>query len=235
MLVSVQDITAGYGSVTVIKNISLEVDRGEWVAVIGGNGAGKSTLFRVISGLVRPRSGKIYFEGRELTALPPHEIVNKGIIQVPEGRMLFPKMNVIDNLLLGGRNRRARNNVNESLKKVYDLFPILEKRASQEAGTLSGGEQQMLATARGLMALPRVLLLDEPSLGLAPLMVREIFNSLQILNKEGMTILMVEQNVVVSLKNAERAYVLENGEIVMSGSSKDLINDDRTKQAYLGI
>jgi len=235
LLVSVQDITAGYGSVTVIKNISLEVDRGEWVAVIGGNGAGKSTLFRVISGLVRPRSGKIYFEGRELTALPPHEIVNKGIIQVPEGRMLFPKMNVIDNLLLGGRNRRARNNVNESLKKVYDLFPILEKRASQEAGTLSGGEQQMLATARGLMALPRVLLLDEPSLGLAPLMVREIFNSLQILNKEGMTILMVEQNVVVSLKNAERAYVLENGEIVMSGSSKDLINDDRTKQAYLGI
>ncbi|MBW1681224.1 MAG: ABC transporter ATP-binding protein [Deltaproteobacteria bacterium] len=234
-MVSVQDITAGYGSVTVIKNISLEVDRGEWVAVIGGNGAGKSTLFRVISGLVRPRSGKIYFEGRELTALPPHEIVNKGIIQVPEGRMLFPKMNVIDNLLLGGRNRRARNNVNESLKKVYDLFPILEKRASQEAGTLSGGEQQMLATARGLMALPRVLLLDEPSLGLAPLMVREIFNSLQILNKEGMTILMVEQNVVVSLKNAERAYVLENGEIVMSGSSKDLINDDRTKQAYLGI
>jgi len=235
LLVSVQDITAGYGSVTVIKNISLEVDRGEWVAVIGGNGAGKSTLFRVISGLVRPRSGKIYFEGRELTALPPHEIVNKGIIQVPEGRMLFPKMNVIDNLLLGGRNRRARNNVNESLKKVYDLFPILEKRASQEAGTLSGGEQQMLATARGLMALPRVLLLDEPSLGLAPLMVREIFNSLQILNKEGMTILMVEQNVVVSLKNAERAYVLENGEIVMSGSSKDLINDDRTKQAYMGI
>ncbi|MBW2102593.1 MAG: ABC transporter ATP-binding protein [Deltaproteobacteria bacterium] len=234
-MVSVQDITAGYGSVTVIKNISLEVDRGEWVAVIGGNGAGKSTLFRVISGLVRPRSGKIYFEGRELTALPPHEIVNKGIIQVPEGRMLFPKMNVIDNLLLGGRNRRARNNVNESLKKVYDLFPILEKRASQEAGTLSGGEQQMLATARGLMALPRVLLLDEPSLGLAPLMVREIFNSLQILNKEGMTILMVEQNVVVSLKNAERAYVLENGEIVMSGSSKDLINDDRTKQAYMGI
>ena len=235
MRLSVKDITAGYGAVAVIKGVSLEVSTGEWVVVIGSNGAGKSTLFKVISGLLRPKSGNIFLDDRELTALPSHEIVNLGVIQVPEGRMLFPKMNVKDNLLLGGRNTRARTHIADNLEKVYDLFPVLEKRATQEAGTLSGGEQQMVAIGRGLMALPRVLLLDEPSLGLAPLLVKDIFGSLDVLNKDGMTILLVEQNVIVSLKTAQRGYVLENGEIVMSGKSEDLMNDDRTKRAYLGI
>jgi branched-chain amino acid transport system ATP-binding protein len=232
---SVNSITAGYCAVAVIRGVSLEVSTGEWVVVIGGNGAGKSTLFKVISGLVRPKSGHIYLDDRDLTALPSHEIVNLGVIQVPEGRMLFPGMNVKDNLLLGGRNRRARMHIAENLEKVYDLFPILKKRAAQEAGTLSGGEQQMVAVGRGLMALPRVLLLDEPSLGLAPLLVNEIFGSLDLLNKGGMTIFLVEQNVIVSLKTARRGYVLENGQIVMSGSSEDLMKDDRTRRAYLGI
>jgi len=232
---SVKDITAGYGAVDVIREVSLEVSKGEWVVVIGSNGAGKSTLFKVISGLVKPKSGNVFLDDRELTTLPSHEIVDLGVIQVPEGRMLFPRMNVRDNLLLGGRNTRARTHIPENLEKVYDLFPILKKRASQEAGTLSGGEQQMVAIGRGLMALPRVLLLDEPSLGLAPLLVKEIFGSLAVLNKDGMTILLVEQNVIVSLKSAQRGYVVENGEVVMSGKSQDLMNDDRTKQAYLGI
>jgi len=211
------------------------VSTGEWVVVIGSNGAGKSTLFKVISGLLRPKSGNIFLDDRELTTLPSHEIVNLGVIQVPEGRMLFPKMNVKDNLLLGGRNTRARTHIADNLEKIYDLFPVLKKRATQEAGTLSGGEQQMVAIGRGLMALPRVLLLDEPSLGLAPLLIKDIFGSLDVLNKDGMTILLVEQNVIVSLKTAQRGYVLENGEIVMSGKSEDLMNDDRTKRAYMGI
>jgi branched-chain amino acid transport system ATP-binding protein len=232
---SVKDITAGYGAVAVIKDVSLEVSTAEWVVVIGSNGAGKSTLFKVISGLLRPKSGNVFLDDRELTALPSHEIVNLGIIQVPEGRMLFPRMNVKDNLLLGGRNTRARTHIADNLEKVYDLFPVLKKRATQEAGTLSGGEQQMVAIGRGLMALPRVLLLDEPSLGLAPLLVKDIFGALDGLNKEGMTILLVEQNVIVSLKTAQRGYVLENGEVIMSGRSEDIMNDDRTKRAYLGI
>ena len=235
MRLSVKEVTAGYGAVAVIRGISLEVSTGEWVVVIGSNGAGKSTLFKVISGLLKPASGHVFLDDRELTALPSHDIVNLGVIQVPEGRMLFPRMNVRDNLLLGGRNIRARMHVAKNLEKVYDLFPVLKIRGAQEAGTLSGGEQQMVAIARGLMAAPKVLLLDEPSLGLAPLLVHEIFGSLDVLNKDGMTILLVEQNVIVSLKTAQRGYVLENGEVLMSGKSEDLMKDDRTKQAYLGI
>jgi branched-chain amino acid transport system ATP-binding protein len=231
----VKDVTAGYGAVAVIRGISLEVSTGEWVFVIGSNGAGKSTLFKVISGLLKPASGHVFLDDRELTALPSHDIVNLGVIQVPEGRMLFPRMNVRDNLLLGGRNIRARMHVAKNLEKVYDLFPVLKIRGAQEAGTLSGGEQQMVAIGRGLMAAPKVLLLDEPSLGLAPLLVNEIFESLDALNKDGMTILLVEQNVIVSLRTAQRGYVLENGEVLMSGKSEDLMKDDRTKQAYLGI
>ncbi len=235
MLLRVEGVTAGYGKVAVIRDVSLDVDRGEWVVVIGGNGTGKSTLFKVISGLVRPRSGKVLLETTELTALASYEIVNLGVIQVPEGRMVFPRMNVKENLLLGGRNERARGHVAENLKRVYQLFPILKARERQEAGTLSGGEQQMLATGRGLMAMPQVLLLDEPSLGLAPLLVTEIFRTLKTLNTEGLTILLVEQNVVVSLRSSHRGYVLENGKIIMSGSSQELMKDERTKEAYLGI
>ena len=235
MLLNVKEVTAGYGAVAIVKDVSLEVDKGEWVVVIGGNGAGKSTLFKVISGLLKCKSGKVFLDGRELTTLPSHEIVNLGVIQVPEGRMIFPRMNVKENLLLGGRNKRARDHIAFNLEKVYQLFPILDKRAGQEAGTLSGGEQQMLAIGRGLMAMPRVLLLDEPSLGLSPLLVTNIFTALEGLNQDGMTILLVEQNVIVSLKSSHRAYVLENGQIAISGKSQDIIKDERTKRAYLGV
>jgi len=234
LLLSVKRITAGYGKVAVVKNVSLEVDKGEWVVVIGGNGAGKSTLFRVISGLIRPKSGKVFLSDSELSALPSSEIVNLGVIQVPEGRMVFPRMNVKENLLLGGRNKRARDHIVSTLENVYNLFPILDKRATQEAGTLSGGEQQMLAIGRGLMARPRILLLDEPSWGISPLLVTDIFRAMEELNKDGMTILLVEQNVVASLKKSHRAYIMENGEITMNGNSQDLIKDEQIKRAYLG-
>jgi len=234
LLLSVEKITAGYGTVAIIKDISLEVNKGEWVVVIGGNGAGKSTLFRVISGLMKPKTGKVLLDGYDLTALPSHAIVELGVIQVPEGRLIFPRMNVKENLLLGGRNTRAKPHIASTLEKVYHLFPKLKERETQEGGTLSGGEQQMLAIGRGLMALPRVLMLDEPSLGLAPIMVAEIFKTLHMLNQEGMTILLVEQNVVMSLKSSQRGYVIENGQIALSGNSQDLIQDERTKRAYLG-
>ena len=235
MLLSVENVTAGYGALTIIKDLSLEVNVGEWVVVIGGNGAGKSTLFKVISGLMKPKTGKVLLDGSDLTSLSPHEIVELGVIQVPEGRMIFPYMNVKENLLLGGRNSRARPHIASTLEKVYQLFPKLKERETQQGGTLSGGEQQMLAIGRGLMALPRVLMLDEPCLGLAPILIGEIFKTLHVLNQEGMTILLVEQNVITSLKSSQRGYVIENGQIALSGNSQDLIQDERTKRAYLGI
>ena len=234
MLLSVEKITAGYGALAVIKDISLGVNKGEWVVVIGGNGAGKSTLFRVISGLMKPKAGRVLLENSDLTTLPTHEIVDLGIIQVPEGRLIFPRMNVKENLLLGGRNPRAKPHIASSLEKVYQLFPKLKEREAQEGSTLSGGEQQMLAIGRGLMAMPKILMLDEPSLGLAPILVAEIFRTLHVLNQEGMTLLLVEQNVVMSLKSSQRGYVIENGQIVLSGNSQDLIQDERTKRAYMG-
>lgn len=234
-MLSVEKITGGYGAVLTVKGVSIGVKKDEWVVVIGGNGVGKSTLFKIVSGLIKPKSGKVLLDDSEITAFPPHEIVNKGIIQVPEGRQIFPRMDVKENLLLGGRNPRARAHIASNMEKVYRLFPVLKKRETQEAGTLSGGEQQMLAIGRGLMAMPRILLLDEPSLGLAPLLIFGIFETLRKLNQEGLTILMVEQNVKMSLKNSQRAYVMENGEIVASGRSQDLINDERTKRAYLGM
>jgi branched-chain amino acid transport system ATP-binding protein len=234
LLLSVEKITAGYGALAVIKDISLGVNEGEWVVVIGGNGAGKSTLFRVISGLMKPKAGRVLLENSDLTTLPTHEIVDLGIIQVPEGRLIFPRMNVKENLLLGGRNSRAKPHIASSLEKVYQLFPKLKEREAQEGSTLSGGEQQMLAIGRGLMARPKILMLDEPSLGLAPILVAEIFRTLHVLNQEGMTLLLVEQNVVMSLKSSQRGYVIENGQIVLSGNSQDLIQDERTKRAYMG-
>jgi branched-chain amino acid transport system ATP-binding protein len=233
-LLRVERITAGYGAFSIIRSVSLEVQKNEWVVVVGGNGVGKSTLFKVISGLIKPKSGKVLLDQSDLTALPSFEIVNRGVIQVPEGRQIFPRMSVKENLLLGGRNPRAKPQAALNLEKVYRLFPVLKERGRQEGATLSGGEQQMLAIGRGLMAVPAILLLDEPSLGLAPLVIQEIFGTLKKLNQEGLTILMVEQNVKMSLKNSHRGYVLENGEIVASGNSQDLIKDERTKRAYLG-
>jgi branched-chain amino acid transport system ATP-binding protein len=234
-LLRVERITAGYGAVATIRSVSLEVKKTEWVVVIGGNGVGKSTLFKVISGLIKPKSGKVFLDNFDLTALPSYEIVNRGVIQVPEGRQIFPRMSVRENLLLGGRNHRAKTHMASNLEKVYQLFPVLKERGRQEGATLSGGEQQMLAIGRGLMAMPEILLLDEPSLGLAPLVIYEIFGTLRKLNQEGLTILMVEQNVKISLKNSQRGYVMENGEIVASEDSQDLVKDERTKRAYLGI
>ena len=228
-------MTAGYGVIPVIREIQIEIGNEETVALVGGNGAGKSTLLKVISGLIKPRGGQVFFEDIDLTALPPHRIVDLGVIQVPEGRRIFPRMNVRENLLLGGRNIRARQNVESLMEKVHTLFPILKSKEKQEAGTLSGGEQQMLAIGRGLMAMPKLILLDEPSLGLSPLLVRAIFETLVRLKQQGLTILLVEQNVTLSLKVADKGYVLENGKIALSGSGKSLLENGQIKAAYWGI
>lgn len=228
-------VTAGYGVIPVIREIQIEIGNEETVALVGGNGAGKSTLLKVISGLIKPRGGQVFFEDIDLTALPPHRIVDLGVIQVPEGRRIFPRMNIRENLLLGGRNIRARQNVESLMEKVHTLFPVLKSKEKQEAGTLSGGEQQMLAIGRGLMAMPKLILLDEPSLGLSPLLVRAIFETLVRLKEQGLTILLVEQNVTLSLKVADKGYVIENGKIALSGSGKSLLENGQIKAAYWGI
>ena len=234
-MLKVDKVTAGYGVIPVIREIQIEIGNEETVALVGGNGAGKSTLLKVISGLIKPRGGQVFFEDIDLTALPPHRIVDLGVIQVPEGRRIFPRMNVRENLLLGGRNLRARQNVESLMEKVHTLFPILKSKEKQEAGTLSGGEQQMLAIGRGLMAMPKLILLDEPSLGLSPLLVRAIFETLVRLKQQGLTILLVEQNVTRSLKVADQGYVIENGKIALSGSGKSLLENGQIKAAYWGI
>ena len=234
-MLKVDKVTAGYGVIPVIREIQIAIGNEETVALVGGNGAGKSTLLKVISGLIKPRGGQVFFEDIDLTALPPHRIVDLGVIQVPEGRRIFPRMNVRENLLLGGRNIRARQKVESLMEKVHTLFPILKSKEKQEAGTLSGGEQQMLAIGRGLMAMPKLILLDEPSLGLSPLLVRAIFETLVRLKKQGLTILLVEQNVTLSLKVADKGYVLENGKIALSGSGKSLLENGQIKAAYWGI
>lgn len=234
-MLKVDKVTAGYGVIPVIREVLVEVGEGETVALVGGNGAGKSTLLKVISGLLKPKGGQVFLEKANLTALAPHEIVDVGVIQVPEGRRLFPRMNVKENLLLGGRNTRARQNVDVLLDKVYALFPVLQSKEKQEAGTLSGGEQQMVAIGRGLMAMPKVMLLDEPSLGLSPLLVSTIFETLVQLKQQGLTFMLVEQNVALSLKIADKGYVLENGKIALSGTGRSLLENDQVKTAYLGI
>lgn len=228
-------MSAGYVAVPAIKDLTLNVKEKEMVALIGGNGAGKTTLVRVISGLLKPIAGVILLDDIELTALPPHKIVDNGVIQVPEGRMLFPMMSVRDNLLIGARNIRAKNKISSLLDKVHQLFPILKSREYQAAGTLSGGEQQMVAIARGLMAAPKLLLLDEPSLGLAPLMVDRIFDALTEVKREQLAIFLIEQNVALSLSISDRGYVIENGQIVLSDSAESLLQSERLKKAYLGI
>ena len=234
-LLRVDGIEAGYGDLTAIRDVSLEVREGETVALIGANGAGKTTTLRAVSALLPLRRGRIEFEGQRLDGLTPAQVVARGIAHVPEGRQLFPTMSVLENLELGARSRAARAAAAETLDRVFELFPGLRERRTQLAGTLSGGEQQMCAIGRGLMAGPRLLMLDEPSLGLAPVMVRAIFEDLGRINRQGITILLVEQNVLRSLHLAHRGYVLENGRVILSGVREELLASGHIKQAYLGL
>lgn len=234
VLLELENVTARYGDVQVLWGVTFAVREGEIATLVGANGAGKSTTLKTISGVVSATDGEIVFDGDRIDELPAHRIAALGIAHVPEGRRLFPLMSVRENLELGAISSEARRRRVESFERVFALFPKLEERAGQIAGTLSGGEQQMVAIARGLMARPRVLILDEPSLGLAPIVVREMFEIIQTINREGITILLVEQNVQQSLKLANRAYVLENGRVVLSGAGSDLLNDQRVREAYLG-
>ncbi|MBI5420163.1 MAG: ABC transporter ATP-binding protein [Deltaproteobacteria bacterium] len=234
MLLSIENINVYYGRLHALRDVSLQVDRGEIVSLIGANGAGKSTALKAISGVLRPRSGTINHEGRDLAGLPPHKIARMGVAHVPEGRGVFANMTVRENLLLGAYARRSRREAEESIEKVFTLFPRLSERSAQLAGTLSGGEQQMLAIGRALVARPSLMLLDEPSMGLSPLLVGEIFNLIGEINREGTTILLVEQNAYMALSIAHRGYVLEAGGIVLSGLSADLRKDPRVQAAYLG-
>jgi len=229
----VLDLSAGYGGLPALNGVSLEVKRGEIVALVGANGAGKSTLLRAVAGLLQPAAGRIEHEGRRIDGRPAHEIVRSGIAYVPEGRHLFGRLTVLDNLLLGAFTRNDRRQA--ALDEVTALFPVLKERSSQLAGTLSGGEQQMLAIARGLMSRPGVLLLDEPSLGIAPKLVARIYEALAAINRAGLTLLLVEQNVRVALACASRAYVLQTGRIVREGSSAELLGSDLIRRAFLGL
>ena len=232
-MLSVENLEAGYGDVQVLWGISLHVEEREIVALLGSNGAGKTTTLRTISGLLKPMSGRITFDGVDITGRPAHEIVRLGISMVPEGRRLFPKMTVYENLRMGAY--LAKGDVRDRLETVYSLFPILRERRNQLAGTLSGGEQQMLAIARGLMSSPKLLMLDEPSLGLAPKIVQEVLSAVRQIREEGVTILLVEQNVQQALSIADRGYVIETGRIVLEGSGKELLQNDHVRTAYLGL
>lgn len=233
-MLKIKDINVFYGAIHAIKGASLEVNEGEIVTLIGANGAGKSTILRTISGLLQPKSGSITFEGRAIAGLPAHEIVKGGISQVPEGRRIFAEMTVAENLELGAFTRTDKEGIKSDMEKVFGRFPRLKERISQLAGTLSGGEQQMLAMGRALMSRPRLLLLDEPSMGLAPLLIREIFTIIQDINKTGTTVLLVEQNANMALSIAHRAYVLETGRITLSGDAQELAASEDVRKAYLG-
>ena len=233
-ILHVEDLNVYYGSIHAVKGISFDVEEGEIVTLIGANGAGKSTTLNTVAGLLKPREGKIEFEGESLLGIPPHKIVSRGMALCPEGRRVFLQMSVRDNLEMGAFTRTDSAEVSDSLEMVFDRFPRLKEREGQSAGTLSGGEQQMLAMGRALMSKPRLLMLDEPSMGLAPILVQEIFNIIKSLHDTGTTVLLVEQNARMALSIADRAYVLETGHVSMSGDAADLANDERVKQAYLG-
>jgi len=233
-MLSVKNLSVHYGVINVLKSISFEVEKGEIVTLIGANGAGKTTALRTISGLVKATSGEILLDGSSISHLSAPERVLLGISQVPEGRRIFAAMSVYENLEMGAFLRRDKNRIKEDMEKVYEKFPILGKRKKQLAGTLSGGEQQMLAMGRALMSRPRILLLDEPSMGLAPLLVKEIFEIIKDINKNGTTILLIEQNANMALSVAGRAYVIENGEITLSGTGAELAKSDEIRKAYLG-
>ena len=224
-----------YGDAQALADVSLAVGKGEIVAIVGANGAGKSSLIRTIAGIERPRSGTVFFQQKNITGSESHEICNLGIGQVAEGRQVFPSLTVLENLQMGAMLPRARAGAQTALRDVFAMFPKLEQRRDQLAGTMSGGEQQMLAIGRCLMGAPELIMFDEPSLGLAPLVVQEVLHSIRVLNERGLTILLVEQNVAVSLRISNRAYVLENGRVVMTGAGSELLHDERVRQAYLGL
>ena len=234
-VLEIAGLCAGYAGPAVLDDVSLDVRAGEIMGLLGANNAGKSTLINCISGLVSPRGGTIRFMGEDITRLKPEQIVARGIIQVPEGRQIFPRMSVLDNLLLGGTLPGARAERPRRLEQVYTLFPRLKERTTQYAGTMSGGEQQMVAIGRAMMAGPKLLMLDEPSLGLSPLFVQIIFRALRDLNADGLTLLLVEQNLNLTLSCAARGVVLERGQVAIAGDSKSLADDPRTRQAYLGL
>lgn len=233
-MLEVKDLKVSYGAIQAVQGVSFRLDKGEIVALIGSNGAGKSTILRTISGLERAKGGSILFEGEELVRLKAHKIVERGIAHVPEGRRVFPGLTVTENLRMGANLLRDKAKITESLGKVFDIFPRLKERERQQAGTLSGGEQQMLALGRALMTEGKLLMLDEPSMGLAPIIVEEIFEVIKRINAMGTSILLIEQNAFLALNTASRAYVLETGKITMEGDSKALLDDDRVKAACLG-
>ena len=234
-MLRVHNIDAHYGDVQVLKNFSVDVGEGEIISLVGSNGAGKTTAIQVLSGLLRPTSGEVQFRGERIDRLPPHQIVERGLVQVPEGRQLFPSLTILENLEMGGYLPSARKKAKGNLAMIFQLFPILRERRQQLAGLLSGGEQQMLAISRGLMASPKLLMMDEPSLGLAPLIVRNIFQTIREINMQGTPILLVEQNVFYALTSSTRGYVLESGEIVMMGKGEDLLKNEHVKTSYLGV
>ena len=233
-MLEVKDLEVYYGVIQAIKGISFHVEEGEVIALIGANGAGKTTTLQTITGMLNAQAGSIQVEGTELTKIPGHKIVSMGMAHVPEGRRVFAQLSVLENLKLGAYTRKDKTEIEESLKRVYKSFPRLEERKNQLAGTLSGGEQQMLAMGRALMSKPRIVLMDEPSMGLSPIFVEEIFNIIKEISAEGTTVLLVEQNAKKALSIADRAYVLETGKIVLEGDAKDLLNDESIKKAYLG-
>jgi branched-chain amino acid transport system ATP-binding protein len=233
-ILELENLHVFYGAIHAVKGISLDVREGEIVTLIGANGAGKSTTLRAINGLNRPRDGRITFQGRDITAMRPHEIVSMGIAQSPEGRRLFPRMSVLENLEMGTFQSKDRSTYKTDLERVFRLFPRLEERRSQKAGTLSGGEQQMCAIGRALMAHPKLLLLDEPSMGLAPILVERIFEIVVEINREGTPVLLVEQNALMALEVAHRGYVLETGRVVLSGDAKSLRDNEQVRKTYLG-
>ena len=232
-MLEVKDLEVYYGVIQAIKGISFEVNEGEVIALIGANGAGKTTILHTVTGLLHPKHGSVIFEGQDITKVPAHKIVTMGMAHVPEGRRVFATLSVLQNLMMGAYTRRDKNEIEETLKMIYKRFPRLEERKNQLAGTLSGGEQQMLAMGRALMSHPKVMVLDEPSMGLSPIYVNEIFDIIQQINKDGTTVLLVEQNAKKALSIANKAYVLETGTIALSGDAKELMNNDRVKKAYL--
>ena len=234
-MLEVNEINTYYGNIHALRGISITVEEGEIVTLIGANGAGKTTILRTISGLLKPRSGSVYLEGEDLSKYKAHEIVYKGVAMVPEGRGIFARLTVSENLDMGAFSRKDKTGVQADLDKVFELFPRLKERINQVSGTLSGGEQQMLATGRAMMANPRLLLLDEPSMGLAPVLVESVFDAIKKINKEGTTILLVEQNATMALAIANRGYVLQTGEIVLQDTAKNLQTNEMVQKAYLGI